>query len=236
MSFKDLYLKREYDSDVDNLIYDFYVPVLKKTVDYWRLAGYFSSNSLAVAARGITGLLENNGTIKIIASPQLAKRDIELIKKSNGNYLSVIENNILEDLNLIEDAFVKDHIYALAWMLAKRKLEIKIAIVFGKDNIPLLDNEIYNQGIFHQKVGILRDQEGNIISFSGSINETASAWTANNEEFKVFRDWNEEQKHYVASDRKNFDKYWNDTGVSIKVIELPLAIQKKLVSYAPKTY
>lgn len=236
MSFKDLNLKREYNSDVDNLVYDFYVPVLKTAVDYWRLAGYFSSNSLAVAACGITGLLENNGTIKIIASPQLAKRDIELIKKSNGNYLSVIENNILEDLNLIEDAFVKDHIYALAWMLANRKLEIKIAIVFSKDNIPLSDNEIYNQGIFHQKVGILRDQEGNIISFSGSINETARGWIGNNEEFKVFKNWNEEQKHYVTSDIQKFNKYWNDTAVSTKVIDLPLAVQKKLVSCAPKTY
>ena len=46
---------------------------------------------------------------------------------------------------------------------------------------------LFAEGLFHQKIGILKDDEGNIISFSGSNNETYSGWTSNIEEFKVFR-------------------------------------------------
>ncbi len=53
-------LKPYYDSDRDDVLNDFYIPVLKESVDYWRLAGFFSSTALAVASRGIKGLLNNN--------------------------------------------------------------------------------------------------------------------------------------------------------------------------------
>ena len=41
-------------------------------------------------------------------------------------------------------------------------------------------------GIHHEKVGIFTDEDGDSLSFSGSVNETWSGWTANSEEFKVF--------------------------------------------------
>ena len=37
----------------------------------------------------------------------------------------------------------------------------------------------------------MNDFKGNLISFSGSINETSAAWEKNGEEFHLFRDWKE---------------------------------------------
>jgi hypothetical protein len=54
MGLEKLNLKGLYDSDADDLLLDFYIPVLKESIDYKRIAGYFSSNSLAIAAKGIS--------------------------------------------------------------------------------------------------------------------------------------------------------------------------------------
>ena len=50
MSLQELILKRAYDSDSDDILNDFYIPILSNSVRYRRLAGFFSSSSLAVAA------------------------------------------------------------------------------------------------------------------------------------------------------------------------------------------
>ena len=47
-----------YDSDRDDILNEFYIPVLKKSKVYYRLAGFFSSTALGIAARGIKGLMQ----------------------------------------------------------------------------------------------------------------------------------------------------------------------------------
>ena len=47
MSYKDLDIKNCYDSGIDNIIEDFYLPVLGNAVRYDRIAGYFSSTSIS---------------------------------------------------------------------------------------------------------------------------------------------------------------------------------------------
>ena len=53
MSFKNINIKREYDSDEDDLVSEFYMPILSQATTYYRRSGFFSSSSLAVSARGI---------------------------------------------------------------------------------------------------------------------------------------------------------------------------------------
>ncbi len=49
---------------------------------YKRAVGFFSSSALIEISRGgITGLMENNGRIMLIASPILQQEDIEAIAK-----------------------------------------------------------------------------------------------------------------------------------------------------------
>ena len=82
-----------------------------------------------------------------------------------------------------------------------------------------------------QKVGILKDTEGNEMSFSGSINETASAWVNNDEEFKVFKEWTDACE-YFERDKKRFDEIWNGERKNVKVYNLPSAIKSNIVHYS----
>ena len=62
MALQDLPFKSAYDSDTDNALTDFYIPALANSILYDRLTGFFSSTTLAAAAKGIAGLVKNGGT------------------------------------------------------------------------------------------------------------------------------------------------------------------------------
>jgi len=75
MSLKELNLKPDYDSDEDDILNDFYVPILSQSVIYRRLAGFFSSTTLAVAARGISNFIANGGHMKLVVNVRLSKEE-----------------------------------------------------------------------------------------------------------------------------------------------------------------
>jgi len=233
MSFKTIDLKVNYESGIDDLIEDFYIPVLRESVAYDRIAGFFSSTSLAIAARGIVGLIGNSGKMRLIASPKLSEEDVEAMENAYRNPDEILSQKMIDEIANIKDVFERDHVYALGWLIANRMLEVKVAIVYDTDGKQLTSNEIENRGLFHQKVGILRDIEGNIISFSGSINETSSGWLNNVEEFKVFKYWEPGQHKYCTGDMEKFDAYWNNKRNNVKIVNLPEAVARKLINSAP---
>ena len=233
MGLRDLMVKKSYDSDSDDILRDFYIPALSCSTLYKRLTGFFSSTSLAVAAKGITSLISNGGSMKLISGAKFRKEDIEAIVEAYEDPESVIERTMLEELNSLENKFVEDHVRALGWMVANKKLEIKVAIILDEEGHPLEERILEKKGIFHQKVGILEDAEGNCLSFSGSENESALGWLSNIEEFKVFRSWMETEKDYFEVDVEKFQKFWTDRSKRARVMDIPDAVKKRLIEIAP---
>lgn len=232
-TLREVRLKRSYDSDIDDILRDFYVPVLSQSVLYRRLTGFFSSTSFAIAAKGITKLISNGGQMKLITGARFRKTDIKAIREAYQNPESIIERMMVDEFDALENKFVEDHVRALGWMIANKKLEIKVVIVMDGDGHLLDERTVENLGIFHQKVGILEDKEGNQISFSGSENESAVSWLSNIEEFKVFKNWIEAEKEYLQTDLDKFEKYWNDNAGRARVIDIPTAVKEKLIEIAP---
>jgi len=233
MSLKSISLNKAYSSDSDDILYGFYIPSLKESIEYDRLAGFFSSKSLAIAARGILGLIEKGGTMRLIVSPKLDKNDLKIIIDSYKEPGKYIEKKMLQELEKLEDKFIRDHVYALGWMIANKKLEIKVAVACDSSGKLLSYEDIQQSSLFHQKVGILKDSEGNILTFSGSVNETAAGWLGNIEEFKVFRNWESSEEDYVKIDILKFNRFWNNCSQKIKVIDIPYAVKEKLIKIAP---
>lgn len=229
MSFRNLEILSCYESGINDIVNDFYAPVLSEAVSYDRIAGFFSSSSLAIAARGMSGFIANGGKMRLICSPILNPTDYDIIQKivNNGDLT-------IEDLGVnytdIESEFEANHVKALGWMLSNGLLEIKLALIVGDDGYLMSKDEVLSIGLFHQKVGILQDKEGNKLSFSGSINETASAWLNNDEEFKVFKQW-EQSSEYFEKDFERFDNLWKGNKKFVHVYDLPSAIRNELIRY-----
>lgn len=222
MSLLDLNLKYSYETLVENPVKDFYIPALEQAVRYDRIAGYFSSTSLALAARGISGLIANGGKMRLIASPHLSEEDLEIIRMSDCDSTGLLEELMLDSLGEIKDTLRDNHVKALGWMLATGMLEMRIACVVG-------NSEEATGALFHQKVGIISDSEGNSISFSGSINETAAGWLRNAEEFKVFRDWENGQKEFYLSDKAKFEEFWNGMRPYARIFEPSEAFKAEII-------
>ena len=210
MSFKDIALKTEYRSRLDNVIQDFYIPVLKQAVIYKRAVGFFSSSALSSLTVGICGLINNGGSIQIIASPHLSREDIDAINYGLRRRDDVIKETLIRELKEPTGNFEKSRLNFLSNLIAANKLEIKIA--FLED-----DNTI---GMFHEKLGLMYDGDGNIIAFSGSMNESANAFTANYESIDIFTSWTQDIGR-VKRKESAFNSMWKNYERGIKVLDFP---------------
>lgn len=222
-SFHDIPFKASYESGVDDLVQDFYVPVLDCSTSYDRIAGFFSSSSLAIAAQGIAGLIQKRGNMRLIASPNLSPEDAKIIAASLNAEESFFEGKLLSELEQVQTEFERDHIQALGWMLANGYLEMRLAYGVGEDSVQT------EKKLFHQKIGILTDLDGNTLSFSGSINESASGWLDNIEEFKVFRAWQPGQEEFYQADKTRFEAFWSGARKNVRVVDIPQAVKERLI-------
>lgn len=217
MSFKDLSIKNEYRSFNDNIVKDFYIPVLGEAILYQRAVGFFSSSALVMLANGIEGLIKNGGRIEIVASPRLSKEDVDEI--SRGYELrKVIEQALLRELDALPVEC--ETLSYVASLVATGKLDIKIAFLSSHKEIAM----------YHEKMGLMMDGDGNVIAFSGSMNESENAFSMNYEAFDVFCSWTEDKKR-VQKKQLAFQAIWEDYEPGIQTIEFPDAVRRKLYSY-----
>lgn len=230
MTLRDLHLRRSYDSGQSgaDVLEDFYVPALSESVSYDRLAGFFSSGALAVAARGIAGLIANGGAMRLVVSPRLQPEDLAMLQDGGPQDRDVLLADAMSaalSLEDLADDISRDHVRALGWMLRERLLEIRVVFPSASQG--------RDAGIYHQKVGLLTDCDGDTISFSGSINETVKGWKGNIEQFKVFRGWIDVEADYVADDVESFVRYWEGLSDSSRTVPLPEAVRQGLLALAP---
>ncbi len=171
--------------------------------------------------------------MRLVVCPRFSRADAQTILVAKDNPEVYLTRYMLSELEELQEGFVKDHVSALGWMVANDQLEIRVCI--PRNEPRQLDDfrNVDSWGIFHPKVGILQDREGNCVTFSGSINESASGWMHNSEEFKVFRSWEPVEKEYQQSDLSNFDRFWHGTSPTMKTMSIPAAVQQRLVQFAP---
>ncbi len=215
-TLKELNPKPTYWSDVDDLLQDFYIPALSASIRYCRIAGFFSSNTLAIAARGLAPFIANHGEMFLITSIILSQDDKESIEEA----LKSTEDKILKDISELEDKLKTNHVKMLCWMVKNNKLKIKVALI--------------KEGILHQKIGILHDKNGDILSFSGSENETAHGWLYNDETFHVFTSWKEGDVEHLNGDLRQFQQLWDGKTKKSKIYPISEAFENKLIKLAPK--
>ena len=227
MSLQELDLQCEYRSDQTNTVTDFYVPCLGVSREYWRAVGYFTSQGLALAARGLSSFLQNEGKMRLVASPVLTEDDILAIQQGYIARESVIEKAIIRQLDEDFTEIVEHRLKCLAWLIAEKRLDIKIAIPSE-----LSPN---NRGaIYHEKIGIFIDGDGNTVAFTGSQNETVGGLLTNFESIDVYWAWADPHQR-VQRKVDNFKRLWNNSTPKLSVLDFPVAAQQKLLEYKPTT-
>src|SRR3954470_7881687 len=81
---RDRSWRLKYTPDHGDLVGGFYVPLLVCAVRYDRLTGYFSASALALAARGVEGLILNGGRMRMVVGCTLQQPEVEAIEKGEA--------------------------------------------------------------------------------------------------------------------------------------------------------
>lgn len=216
MSFTELKLLKHYKTYKNNIVKEFYIPILQEAVLYQRSVGFFSSTALIELTKGLAGIVKNGGKIQFIVSPYLSKEDVEAINKGY-EMKKIIEDAMLREYKKPENHFQEERLNLLAHLIEEGHLEIKVA--FTPPN--------KSTGMYHEKVGIVEDNEGNKIVFTGSLNETINAFYNNYESIVVFTSW-EESKLYAEEMQQDFDFLWNNNDENLEIIEFPDVIKERI--------
>jgi superfamily II DNA or RNA helicase len=195
MSFKSLNLPRSIRTSISNPTDTFFVPVFKRAVKYDVAVAYFSSQWVKDAAEGVADFASRGGISRWIVSPNLTKEDFESINslKKKGKPYDNILNESVENLFLNLKVDVKN---TIAWLIEDGVLEFKIAV--PKNDL---------SGIFHAKIGVFEDGNGDRIAFSGSYNLTGAA-NSNWEKIDIYKSWNEDRDR-VDDAILEFDEMWD---------------------------
>lgn len=222
---RDTAWRLKYTPDDGDLVRLFYVPALRSASRYDRLTGYFSARALALAARGIEGLVVNNGRMRLIVGCTLGEEDVAAIERGEG-LRDTVERSLIKTPILSADPRTIDAMELVAWMVANGFLDVKLAVPCDLERRPIRDNSI-----FHEKTGIIEDKTGDRLAFNGSINETEYGWTRNWESFNAFTSWNDGAR--VDEEETSFAKLWADKARRAITLDVPTALRDQLLTFLP---
>lgn len=217
--FRELNLHPVYTSDEDDIARDFYIPVLRNARTFDRTSAYFSAKALAAYAEGLECFGNRGKKYRLIISKDIDKHDFEQIKAGYALRKEILEgmvNALSESLTLAEEKNISN----LAYFIAKGVVDIKIA--FKK------------KGIFHDKCGIVTDDDGDMICFRGSNNETEAAIYANYESFQVTCSWLDPTGFYtegIIKSEEEFEQLWSNEKDAIVVLPVEDVVIKEIIKY-----
>ena len=207
MSFVDLDIRDEYRSLSHNVIEEFYTPILSESILYQRAVGFFSSTALVELSKGITHLVKNGGKIQVVASPRLSEEDINAINKGIELRDEVILKNLKASLSEATNYFEEERLNLICNLIAQGILEIRIAFMVNESDAICM---------YHEKMGLMMDEDDNTIAFTGSMNETATAFNYNYETIEVYKTWTHDRERVINKQRA-FNTIWENNDPYIKV-------------------
>lgn len=217
--FRDLNLLPTYSSYSDDIIEDFYKPVMSNAVRFDRTTAYFSAKALAKYAEGLEYFADKGYIYRLIISKDISEEDYEQIKQGYA-LRNEIKKELCDSLNDILTLKEEKAISNLAYYIAKGVIKIKMAFK--------------TKGIFHDKCGILTDEIGEIICFRGSNNETEAAIDYNYESFQITCSWLDNDGFYLKGIHKSqdeFEKLWNNQKDSLLVMPMEDVVLNRILKF-----
>lgn len=219
MTFKDIPIDISYISVGEDSFSKILNPLLACTKIYKRSVGFFSSSALNFISDGLLEMARNGGKIYLATSPRLSDDDIFAIQ--NG----------YADREKIKDAFIND-VQSTLKIITDDNARILYMLV--KEGIVDVKIVVRNSGIYHDKLALLEDYDGNVIACVGSNNETASGYSGNYEKTRVYKSWFDSEGR-IEDEMSEFDSIWDNGNPQLFVYDFMDAFEKELISRVEKS-
>jgi len=209
------------------LLENLYIPALSSAVSYDRCCGYFSSQVLAVAARGFGEFIrtlqarpeDSRPAMRLLVNEQLDPEDMEALLGRKDD--TALTRHLLKGLTSPRDALERNRLGMLSYLVARRWLEVRVGFLRRTN------------GIAHAKFGLVQDASGDVLAFTGSGNETGSALLENYEELELRTSWNDAE--FTGYYQERFERMWRDEDEYVTTVSLPEAVRRELLSRFTET-
>lgn len=220
MALDEVHIVEEYRTGEHDLVGAFYKPCLREAKLYDRAVGYFRSTVFLLIGPSLLEFAKRGGKMRLICSPVLTSEDYDAI---SGGYISREDQVGIALVRDLEELFQNDitctNTEALATLISTGVIDLKIA--FRPDG----------HGVYHEKMGVFKDEVGNIVSFKGSVNESWNGWhdRGNYESFDTFCSWDGvKEKVRAQNSEQYFDRLWAGELEAVQVVDFPAIAKKKI--------
>ena len=224
MPYKDLRLRRTVEGS-GKLLNNVIKPALKENTKTFRaLTAYYSIGSLEAVGKTLDYFLSNDGVIQIVIGSQvddertLKGATEELQKEEIENF----QKKLQEDIELVRNENSRFTIATIAYLILDKKLQLKVA-------------NYKNGELWHPKMYLLEDGDGNKIAASGSGNMSESGFEKNYEIHDIFTNWDFGTEYFSSEDpsaptkEEIFWRIWNNNDENTEVKELDSEYAQRLL-------
>lgn len=231
-------LKERYKNGYDNIGKDLIGTCLSECKLYRRGTAYFSSSALMSWAAAMDHVISDDVKIEIICSPVISDKHFVNILKGNvtqdqrkKTVRELADKIVLTAVGFGMDSERRDYrSQLLAYLIATGKLEFRFAIPKNGSD---LQEEVDDRNLYHVKVGYFVFEDGAVVAFEGSINESDSAYQYNTESAQVFKSWMDEDRKRTANLVADVDADWNKENPHIEVYDLSGEALEKIKKLSP---
>ena len=210
MGLRNLSLKQEYRSDRDDLVSEFFVPCLSNCIQFDRAIQFATSKSINSLSDGFKNFANNNAKIRIITGHRFRPDDLTLLSKAFRDES--------REKKSTEHTTKGNNVEILRKIIHNHNLEIKIAIP---------DTDVCVT--FAENIGIFKDLEGNVVTFSGTANETFSEQNRHFESIDVFTSWSDKSR--VETKIEDFENLWHNKTKHVLIYDFSYADKNNLLKY-----
>lgn len=217
--FRKLKIKSFYSTTGKRILQEVINPLLKESKYYDRLTGFFSVQSLVSIASGLEFLYRVNGKMRLVIGIHNVDADL-IAAREIGELLpiQIVEEykaRFFQEVGKLSELTEKSSIAGIAWMLRLGLLEVRVA------------SPKSSGGIYHQKRMIFRDDSGNVVAGTGSLNETIGG-LYNVEEMQFNFSWKSEEDLTRAL-VESFNEIWSGTSEYVDTVPLDEAFANELI-------
>jgi len=227
----DLSLKTSYHKGRDDIAGNFYLPCMRLAAEYDRAVGYFRSSIFVIAWPALRDFVGRGGRMRILCSQVLDDDDVCALSQGYTARADQILATRLRDevRRMLADEQLGAPTRVLAALVAQGTIDLHVAI------LPASVTRSTKLRLFHDKLGIFRDNAGNTVVFKGSMNETWNGLAAdgNLESIDVFVSWlGARDLDRTQTESSYFSDLWSNRYPDLAVRPFPSLAADELVRAA----
>ena len=211
MGLRDIELKEEYRSDIDDIVAEFFFPCLSHCIEYDRCVDFLSIQTLATIAMAFDNFAIGKAKLRMVTGHRFRTEDLNLFTKLfSEKYTKSFEGKFIKD----------SKIQRLQNIVNKGQIELKIAIPNSEQ---IADS-------FSERIGVFRDDKDDSVAFTGTSRESFSTQTRDFESVDVFTSWNDKSR--VERKMRDFEELWENKTKHLEVYDFMYAEEKNLLKYS----